>query len=390
MNADTVPIAVPVPSAPPSATAPPAMPASSAFPSFSRISELNYDQIKQLKSQGYTQGLIDIIAQMTEYFPHRVWVVDNSGSMNKDDGNRLINTKNSSQVRLVQCTRWDEIRETVNYHAQLSALIQAPTTFRLLNNPGMHVGSQEFSIADKGYDKQIIDKDVETAKRIMNNASPSGVTPLARHVREIRDSILPMADDLHNQGKKVTIILATDGLPTNERGVGGYDERNDFTEALRSMEGLPVWIVIRLCTDEDDVVEYYNSIDDQLELSIEVLDDFFGEANEVHEHNSWLTYTLPLHRMREMGIPHRLFDLLDERPFTRSELRDFCFLLFGQGAFDGVPEPEEDFAGFIKALDGILKREKEQWDPVKKKMRPLLHLKEMNRIYGMSSSCTIM
>ena len=56
-----------------------------------------------------------------------------------------------------------------------------------------------------------------------------------------------------------------------------------------------------------------------------------------------------------MGIPHRLFDLLDERPFTRSELRDFCFLLFRQGAFDGVPEPEEDFTAFFKALDRILK-----------------------------------
>ena len=318
-----------------------------------------------------------------------IWVVSSFLHLHCS-GNRLINTKNSSQVRLAQCTRWDELKETVNYHAQLSALVQAPTTFRLLNNPGMHVGSQEFSVADKGYDKQTIEKDVENAKRIMGNASPSGVTPLARHVREIRDSILPMADDLHNQGKKVTVVLATDGLPTNERGVGGLDERNDFTEALRSMEGLPVWIVIRLCTDEDDVVEYYNDIDTQLELSIEVLDDFIGEAKEVYEHNSWLTYTLPMHRMREMGIPHRLFDLLDERPFTRSELRDFCFLLFGQGAFDGVPEPEEDFPEFIKALDAILKREKDQWDPVKKKMKPLLHLKEMNRIYGNSSSCTIM
>jgi hypothetical protein len=87
MNTNTVPIPVPVPvpNGPPAATAPPAMPASSAFPSFNRLSELNYSQIKLLKEQGYTQGLIDIIAQMTEYFPHRVWVVDNSGSMNKSE-----------------------------------------------------------------------------------------------------------------------------------------------------------------------------------------------------------------------------------------------------------------------------------------------------------------
>ena len=388
MDKDAFPIAVPVPSAPPTATAP-SMPPSSAFPSFSRISELNYNQIKSLKSQGFPQGLIDIIAQTTEYFPHRVWVVDNSGSMNQNDGNRLIPTKNKTQVRLAQCTRWEEIRETVNYHAQMAALIQIPTTFRLLNNPGAHVGKQEFSVADKGYDVQTIERDVETAKHTMNNASPSRVTPLAKHVREIRESIVPMAEDLNNQGKKIAVILATDGLPTNERGVGGADERNEFIEALRSMEGLPVWIVIRLCTDEYDVVEFYNTVDEQLELSLEVLDDFIGEAEEVHEHNPWLNYTLPLHRIREMGIPHRLFDLLDERPFTRSELRDFCFLLFGQGVFDGVPDPEEDFTAFLKALDRILKIEKDQWDPVKKKMKPMLNLKEMHKIYG-DSSCTIM
>ena len=150
-----------------------------------------------------------------------MWVVENSGSMNQNDGHRLMPTKNNTQVRLAQCTRWEEIRETVNYLAQMAALIQIPTTFHLLNNPGAHVGKQEFSVADKGYDKQTIERDVETAKYTMNSSSPSGVTSLAKHVREIRDSIAPMADDLNNQGKEIVVILATDGLPTNERGVGG-------------------------------------------------------------------------------------------------------------------------------------------------------------------------
>ena len=73
-------MAVPVP-VPPSATAPMAA-ANSSFPSYRKTAqvELTQNQKDQLKAQGYTDGLIDIITKSVSYFPHRVWVVDNSGS----------------------------------------------------------------------------------------------------------------------------------------------------------------------------------------------------------------------------------------------------------------------------------------------------------------------
>jgi hypothetical protein len=66
----------------------------------------------------------------------------------------------------------------------------------------------------------------------------------------------------------VVIVLATDGMPTDERGISNDSVKNQFVNTLRSLEGLPVWLVIRLCTDDDTVVQYYNSLDDQLELSM--------------------------------------------------------------------------------------------------------------------------
>jgi hypothetical protein len=162
------------------------------------------------------------------------------------------------------------------------------------------------------------DQERQVAHDTMHRATPSGVTPLADHVREIRENVMATLPTL--QGQKVAIILATDGLPRDNCGVtSAAATRHDFQDSLRSLGNLPVWIVVRLCTDEDSVVEYYNELDGQLEFKLEVLDDFIGESEEVYKHNPWLNYALPLHRIREMGMHHRLFDFLDERLWMNYE-----------------------------------------------------------------------
>lgn len=57
-----------------------------------------------------------------------------------------------------------------------------------------------------------------------------------------------------------------------------------------------------MCTDEGEITEYWNSLDQELELEMDVLDDLYGEAVEVHKQNKWLTYGEPLHRLREWGV----------------------------------------------------------------------------------------
>ena len=90
-----------------------------------------------------------------------------------------------------------------------------------------------------------------------------------------------------------------------------------------------------------------------------------------------------------MGFYHRLFDLLDERLFTKGEVREFCLLLFGQDAFDSVPDPEVDWDGFYNALNRIVDREKEQWDPIHRKPKKLIDMKKLHKAYGSSCSCII-
>jgi hypothetical protein len=235
-----------------------------------------------------------------------------------------------------------------------------------------------------------IPDDLLVARTTMKNAAPSGVTPLGDHVRQIRDNVMAMREQLIPNGQKVTVILATDGLPTDHYGVSSSRVRAEFEESLRSLEGLPVWVVIRLCTDEDNVTDYYNELDSQLELSLEVLDDFLGEAKEVYEHNKWLNYALPIHRIREMGFHHRLFDLLDERKLTLDEVREFLIFLFGQDRFDGVPDHHVEFEAFVKNLERMIQQEEKQWNPVKNKMTYWIDIKQLKKSYSAAVSCCTM
>lgn len=364
----------------------PTAPHSTHVPMTTSKTTLNDSQYRQLKEQGYTKGLCDALAENCNTFALRIWVVDNSGSMNSTDGQRLIPMKNVGEVKSVPCTRWKEIVETVDYHVQLAALLQAPTQFRLLNPPQVSGLAQDFSVAERG--SAFIREDVQIAHDIMTKSSPIGVTPLTEHIYNIQQQVEFMKNDLVASGKRVAIILATDGLPSDNRGVSDHRELDRFISSLRSLEGLPVWLVVRLCTDHEATVNFYNNLDKQLEMSVEVLDNFTGEAKEMYETNPWINYTLPIHRMREMGFQNRLFDLLDERALTISEVRDYCMLVFGTGVFDGVPEPEVDLAGFLKAIDAIAQQE-QSWHVIKRKMKPLVSVKKIHQIYG-NGSCAIM
>jgi hypothetical protein len=175
-----------------------------------------------LAEQGFTTGLIEAIENNCKRaFANSIWVVDNSGSMQTQDGQRIIisnnnhhnkttTTTNNSNYKFIQSTRWAEMQQTVDYHAQLAALLEFPTTFRLLNDPGRVAGPQIFTVATLD--------DLPTAQTTMEQAQPAGVTPLTRHLREIRDAVRAVEDSLRQRGQRITITLATDGTPTDERG----------------------------------------------------------------------------------------------------------------------------------------------------------------------------
>eukprot|EP01034_Spumella_vulgaris_P035989 gene35989-44382_t len=146
------------------------------------------------------------------------------------------------QDSLAPCSRWAELTDALKFHADLARTCSAPTEFRLLN------GAAPFLIGVPNDDKNF--KNLTKAF----NVSPGGGTPLCRHIREVIAEIRRMEPQLRANHQKAAVMLATDGESSD----------GDIAEAMRPLKDLPVWVVIRLCTDEDHIVEYWNNIDSQL------------------------------------------------------------------------------------------------------------------------------
>ena len=368
MNVAPPPYPYPVPMAPPE----PFAPARAVRPP--PPDESTYR--KTLLGQGYTNGMIRSLQHNRQAFDRTYWIVDNSGSMQTKDGHKITPNSRSGILKFVECSRWKELVETVDYNINLAALLHTPTTFRLLNHPGALAGEQIFSIAV--HQGNTMDRDLAVAMQTMQNAQPNGVTPLTEHVLAIHEEILALLPELLD-GQQVAVVLATDGTPTDAQGNCSDAIRERFAQALESLLRLPVWLVVRLCTDEEGVVDYWNELDKRLEKNIEVLDDFVSEGAEVYKENPWLTYGLPLHRMREMGFYHRTLDMIDEQRLCKDDVRDFLRILLGP--FE-APDPDEDWKGFCDVVKELVSREKEVYNPVLRKMTPWIDMKKLRQLDG--------
>jgi hypothetical protein len=208
----------------------------------------------------------------------------------------------------VSCTRWQELTEALKFHASLAKAACAPTEFRLLN------GSAPITVGTP----DTMEETRYSTLMALFDQSPSGGTPLCRHIREVIAQIRPMEAQLRANGQKACVIIATDGESSD----------GDIATAMQPLRQMPVWVVVRLCTDDEKVVNYWNNIDAQLEMDMDVLDDLNGEAEEVNENNSWLTYGEPMHRLREFGVLIKEIDMMDSNKLSLDQIRRFCSIMY--------------------------------------------------------------
>jgi len=302
----------------------------------------------------FPPGLLRSMQASAQALPLRIWVVDNSGSMNAPGGSKVV--ESGGKMARVNVSRWAELGDSVAVAGEISACLGVRTDFNLLNPTP---SGQFFSV---GYDDGALNIPAGTPCDLMHlksvmQESPRGRTPLTEAVQKIIHSVAPSADALRARGQQVAVVIATDGLPNNPQS---------FLSALQQLQQLPVWVIVRLCTDQPDVCEYWCGLDKQLEAPLEVLDDLVGEAHEIAAVSPWLTYGPPLHYAREFGCKHKLFDLLDETRLLPSQAKELLELILG---CKPLPEPELSMPDFLRAIEAEQAHVPRVFNP--RKMEPM-------------------
>jgi len=273
--------------------------------------------------------------------------------------------------------------------ADMNARLGIPSEFILLNPPTR----RGFAAFREGSDFAVVDArrgdlggQLAVLEQMLQATRPLGPTPLADRLREVHHRLQHHYGHWADGGSQFVVVVATDGLPTCPgSGVPSQEAQQEVTEVLRKLTAeLPVFMVVRLTTDEDAVVQYYNRIDEEEELPLEVIDDIESEAREVAGNgNGWLTYSPQLHMIREGGTFLKLLDALDERALCAPEVQSLAASLLEhheENAQLAYLIPVELFKLACKQL----RRLPLVYDPISKRMMPCLQQRHLRRALGVS------
>ncbi|CAF4812866.1 unnamed protein product, partial [Rotaria sp. Silwood1] len=172
-----------------------------------------------------------------------VFIVDDSGSMNTPLGD-ITGPYDRNP------TRWDELRQTVSIVVDIASVFDpnGVDIFFLNRQPMRNV------------------KNVEQLVPVLA-IPPAGPTPIVRILRQVLQE-----KRLEVQERKLLILIATDGIPTND---SGQQDIKTLEHALRHernpINRIPVTIIA--CTDDNESIGYLNNWDKKIP-NLDVADDY--------------------------------------------------------------------------------------------------------------------
>ena len=237
-------------------------------------------------------------------------IIDNSCSMNEPDGKFALHDKNNRNFKMVKgISRWEEASKKICEIAQYNINRNISALYYLMNplyNNRWKEG-EDFVVIDPSKN------DYETQLRILKNKmldkhNIRGSTPLHKITKYIKTSLSSFISDTNIKTYPVCLNIITDGEPNDKR---------QFENELRYIaNNYNIFLVINLCTDNDNTIDYYNDLDTKIgsELGgLDVVDDIEGEQKEIIKAgNTFITYSYDIHVCRMAGCNSVVSDLLDE------------------------------------------------------------------------------
>lgn len=225
---------------------------------------------------GCLSTIIDIYNQMDS----RIWVIENSRSMKKRDSHLIKASANYDHIEKTDgVSRWSELSQCIDFHTKMAERCWIPTKYWLVNEPKGDL-PKRFNVAwdERANFKKESENAIKIIKSIKGQLSTQAI-PLARQMKKIESFLSREASRLEKHNQYIGVVICTQGEPTNAKGKAGADALKDFTDSFSSLSHLPVKIIVRLCTDNDLIVNLYNTLD--IYEKCDVLDDFWGEVSAI-------------------------------------------------------------------------------------------------------------
>ncbi|CAF1064985.1 unnamed protein product [Rotaria sp. Silwood1] len=227
-----------------------------------------------------------------------VFLCDDSGSMATAVGD----TDNAFAVR---STRWDELKQIVSITVDIGSVLDPDgLDIYFLNRPPL----------------LRIKHSSELMPAFAN--PPNGLTPITRVLRQILQ-----AKQSEIQERKLLIIIATDGQPTDDRGKIDVEALEHVLKYERKPADR-IFVTFCACTDDDQAVGYLNRWDETIPY-LDVCDDYRSERKEIWRAQgrqfpfSFGDYVVKI----LLGSIDRYFDKLDQKPVGSHHKNACCSLM---------------------------------------------------------------
>ena len=229
----------------------------------------------------------DFVSKLRQLEAYEIVIVcDDSGSMSNTISTTDTTGGNPYGKRH---TRWDELKHYVSIVTDIAGVLdQNGLDVYFLNRAGL--------------------TGITSSEQIQATFSvgPNGYTPIPRVLKQI-------FGNWRNQEKKLLVIIATDGKPTDDNG---NDATSEFYNCLKTRSSNIVVSIIA-CTDDNVTMDYLNQIDTVIP-SVDVNDDYNSEAQEVARvQGNMFAFSFGDYVVKTLlGPVDNYFDNLDESKFT--------------------------------------------------------------------------
>lgn len=248
------------------------------------------NMITQLFSEyNFPPKLQPLFTKVNETYANAFIVIDDSGSMGNCDGKLYDFRQKEPSPRLAP--RSDELAADFEliFNFLFHSNIQTKVSF--LNKANIVLNTQD---------------DLATALQRLR-MEPSGATPICGKLNDIYDNIVGNRQNLENAGKRALLLISSDGEATD----------GNLTDSIRRFKGLPVTIVVRICSSDKKILNYWNNIEKDVEMGLDVIDDIESEAKQIEKLNNFFRYSYSIHILRQMGVT--ILDNLDEKTLNKPE-----------------------------------------------------------------------